>query len=183
MSNIFRFLSELVCGNAEQAKLLQQVALEALRDQPGIDEHKVDETVLLHRYGTVINDGPDSDHRPYLGLGGSHQDIGSKVYLNASKWGPNVISPPPQKSLFLRFLIAQGGGFAAALWAAAALMLVAYTTMGENANNLYAALLFVAVSVSSGAFADRRRSIVCAQMPAKFPNVTSFILAGLTCAR
>lgn len=152
MSNIFRFLSELVCGNAEQAKLLQQVALEALRDQPGIDEHKVDETVLLHRYGTVINDGPDSDHRPYLGLGGSHQDIGSKVYLNASKWGPNVISPPPQKTLFLRFLIAQGGGFAAALWAAAALMLVAYTTMGENANNLYAALLFVAVSVSSGTF-------------------------------
>lgn len=154
MSNIFRFLSELVVGNAEQARLIQEAALDALRGEPGIDEHKTDETRLLHRYGTGINDGPDADHRPYVGLSGTQRDIGSKVFLNANKWGPNIISPPPQKTSLRRFLLAQGGGFAAAMWAAAVLMLVAYTTMGENANNLYAALLFVAISVLSGASAD-----------------------------
>ena len=152
MSNIFRLARETLFGNAVQEKAKKEAAIDELRTSPGIDEHQIDERHLLHKYGCRINDGPDADHVPYFGLSGNQREIGSRVHMNSEKYGANTISPPPQRTKFARFMTAQTSGFAPAMYFAAILMAIAYASMGEDANNLYAALLFIAISCLSGAF-------------------------------
>eukprot|EP00954_Amorphochlora_amoebiformis_P028462 1391705-Amorphochlora_amoeboformis.AAC.1 len=76
----------------------------------------------------------------------------AKYRDNLEKYGPNQLTPPPEKFWLLLLLEHMTGFFSLLLWAAAVLCFVAFGIDNSSQDNLYLGVVLVAVVVLTGIF-------------------------------
>jgi sodium/potassium-transporting ATPase subunit alpha len=116
-------------------------AMEDLKREIEMDEHKVTFEVLIQRYGTNLQQGLTTQR--------------AKQILDRD--GPNCLTPPKTTPEWVKFCKQLFGGFCILLWIGAILCFLAYSIQASSyddvpGDNLYLGIVLTAVVVVTGIF-------------------------------